>query len=84
MAENIHSRLAGGDAMPSNVSAHCTGSEMKRRGVTRATPHAINGVLKWIEEAHAADRVWARNALVVVCVLTGLLISALRFGLLRA
>jgi hypothetical protein len=52
-------------------------------GVVRPSSHDIRGVLKWIEAAQATQRIWARNALVVVLGLFGLLLVALKFGILR-
>jgi hypothetical protein len=54
--------------------------ERKGLGVTRTSALGTRGVLEWILEAHRADRVWYRNALIVIAILTGLLLLALKWG----
>jgi hypothetical protein len=47
----------------------------------RPSSRAIGAVLEWIDEAHEDQRSWARNSLVVVAVLMGALLVALKSGL---
>jgi hypothetical protein len=44
-------------------------SAARRCAVRPPSRRAINGLLKWIDDAEAAQRTWARNALVAVCVI---------------
>ena len=54
----------------------------RRRGVMPPSRRAIRGVLEWIDQAQTIHRVWGRNGLVLVGILSALLLLALRFGLL--
>ncbi len=54
----------------------------RRRGALPPSRRAIDGVLQWIDEAHASQRTWARNALIGVLAFAGLVWLALWLGLL--
>ena len=52
-----------------------------RRGAPRPSPRAIRQILEWVDHAHAAQRSWARNMLVVVLVLMAVLFLAMGLGM---
>jgi hypothetical protein len=85
MSENIKRYLPVG-AIGSHLRSRAGNAAggQRRPGVKRPSPRAVNNVLVWINEAQSTQRRWARNALIVVCLVGTVLCLAVRFGLLRA
>jgi hypothetical protein len=64
------------------MNTHSIFPTEKRHAAIRCSPRRVQGVLRWIDECHEADRTMYRNALAVVVVLVVLLFLALRWGVL--
>jgi hypothetical protein len=57
-------------------------SRVKRRGARPPSRRAIGDLLEWIDDAHTAQRTWARNTLLLVSTIAVLVWVMLRLGLL--
>ncbi|MHB0955467.1 MAG: hypothetical protein ACYC0X_03720 [Pirellulaceae bacterium] len=73
MTRNVFTPSVDGEPMPWSA---------RRRGVRPPSRHVIYEVLQWIDEAEAAQRTWAKNALAVISMIATLVWVAMRLGLL--